>query len=286
MVRVATNGGAPRATETTDSALSLAEVADQLGLHYMTVYRYVRIGRLEATKVAGEWRVDPAAIDRMTNPGPAPTMGTRLTARRQLEQRLLAADEGGSWTIFQSALASGATPRELHEGLLIPSMQSIGQRWADGDISILDEHRATTVASRLVSRLGPSFRQSGRRRGIVILGVVVGDLHGMPTAIIADLLRGERFDVIDLGANTPPESFAEAVRTTDGAVLVGVSASCDADIRSVRETVATIRSTHADIPILVGGASIPTADLAEELGASGYARTPTEILDTVEALVS
>ncbi len=279
----------PPTGSTTARDFTLHEVADQLGAHYMTVYRYVRTGRLPAHKSGPQWHVRPedlaAFVSAGSEPASRPRRGDRSQARRRVEHRLLAADEGGAWQILQGALASGADPVELHTELLIPSLQSIGQRWADGEISILEEHRATAVATRLVARLGPLFKSPGRSRGIAAIGAVAGDGHALTSAIVADLLRVAGFEVIDLGANTPPESFAEVARDVDGVRLVGVSASSPGSHDNARLAIAAIRDVAPDVVILVGGNAIADAATATDMGADGYARSPQEILATVEALL-
>ena len=55
--------------------------------------------------------------------------------------------------------------KEVHLDLLAGSLRTIGERWASGELSVADEHRASTVASRIIGRLGPLFAQRGRKRG-------------------------------------------------------------------------------------------------------------------------
>ena len=128
---------------------------------------------------------------------------------------MLAGDEVGTWSLIEDALTTGTTPADIHITLLIPCLASIGSRWESGELTIADEHRATGVAQRLVGRLGPRFTQDrGRKRGTVVLGAVAGEMHALPNAMVADLIRGVGFEVTDLGANTPPESFVEMAQTT------------------------------------------------------------------------
>src|SRR4029077_16129609 len=83
---------------------------------------------------------------------------------------------------------------------------------AAGELTIADEHRATAIALRLVGRLGPRFARRGRKRGTVVVGAPAGEQHALPSAILADLLRGVGFEVLDMGANTPAASFAETAK--------------------------------------------------------------------------
>ena len=171
-----------------DDDLTLADAAAEAGLHYMTLYRYVRTGRLPATRHGREWRIARSDVDALTNPAEAPRARRSGTAalRRRLEDRMLAGDEAGAWRIVEDALAAGTEPATIHLRLLVPALADIGERWASGELRVADEHRASVVAGRLVGRLGPRLRTRGARRGSVVVGAVAGDTHALPTAIAAD----------------------------------------------------------------------------------------------------
>ncbi|MFW2380612.1 MAG: cobalamin-dependent protein [Acidimicrobiales bacterium] len=266
--------------------LTLAEVAERRGLHYMTVYRHVRTGRLPAIKENGEWKVRVADLDgkpqraNRGKPGNA-DIGQRLPA---LQDRLLAADEPGAWGIIENCLSAGAEPVQLHHQLIIPVLQQIGDSWSDGELGVVDEHTATAITYRLVSRLGPLMRAKGRPRGTIVLGAVAGDPHSLTVSIVADLLRAARFNVIDLGGNTPIESFVESIRGADQCRAVGISTSSRAD-DPVRDTVRAIKAAHGDLPVLLGGSGIKNAEHAKLLGSDGYARTSTDIVPLFETSI-
>jgi excisionase family DNA binding protein len=263
--------------------VSLRTAAAELSLHYMTVYRYVRTGRLPAAKVEGEWRVRRADLEALTS-APAPAEpGTRSRFRSRLQDRLLAADELGAWSVIEAALASGADPEEVYLRLLIPAMRDIGDRWEAGDLAVLDEHQATAVATRLVGRMGPRFRRPGRRRGTIVIGAISGDTHALAPAMLADLLRGRGFEVVDLGGDTPAESFIEVCRSADSLLAVVLSCSSDRRAETIGETILRLREAECTAPILVGGAAVGP-DRGELAGADFVGATAEEALDRIEAL--
>jgi len=255
------------------SLISLQAAADLLGVHYMTAYRYVRTGRLPATRDGAEWRVDPADVDRLRAARRAPATarrGSRGNAMERLQQRMLAGDVPGAWAVVESALVSGATPSEIHLELLAPALRSIGTRWESGDITVAEEHRASVTAQRIIGQLGPRFARRGRTRGSVVIGAPAGEMHALPSAILADLLRDARYTVVDLGANTPKESFVEAAAAADRlvAVCIGVTGSGFDDV--VADTIRALRAAGVAVPMLVGGAAIRDAEHAERLGADAW----------------
>lgn len=253
-----------------DDDLTLAEAAAAAGLHYMTLYRYVRTGRLAATREGREWRVARRDLDALTSPAlvrPRRGGGSELVGRR-LQGRMLAGDEAGAWRIVEEALASGTTPADVHLRLLVPALADIGAAWARGELRVADEHRASVVAGRLVGRLGPHLRTRGARRGTVVVGAVTGDTHALPTAIAADLLRGARYEVVDLGADVPVESFVQAATEATRLRAVVVSVGALPDPAPLAAICAAVRAA-VDAPVLVGG---PASDrgVAQRAGADAH----------------
>jgi excisionase family DNA binding protein len=252
--------------------ITLGEAAERLGVHYMTAYRYVRTGRLPATRDGVQWMVDPRDVAEMAAPTrPRRARGGARAARpTALAARMVAGDEAGAWSVVEAALASGTDPADVHLDILVPALETIGDSWESGTLSVADEHRATTVAQRLIGRLGPRFARRGRKRGAVVLGAPPGELHSLPTAIVGDLLRGAGFEVLDIGANAPAESFAETARAANRLVAVGIAATTPGRETALRSVVRALRQAGISAPVLVGGAAITGEDHATRLGADGW----------------
>ena len=264
------------------TTLGLREAAEQLGVHYMTAYRYVRSGRLPAHKRGAEWQVELVDLEQLVAAPARSPRGSdsapRAVHRDRLERRLIVGDEQGAWGVVEAALASGAAPAEVLTAVLSPALRSIGQRWADGELSIADEHRASAVAQRLIARMGPHFTRPGRRRGIVVLGSVSGDRHSLPTAILSDLLRGAGLEVIDLGADCPAESFIDAATGAGATSAIGVCVTAPEALPQVPAVVEGIRDAGLGCPIVVGGGAVPDRALAESLGADLWAGHVDEVI--------
>lgn len=255
---------------------TLTDVAERLGVHYMTAYRYVRTGRLAARQRGSQWLVEEDELRRFEKLGKpntgrsrASTAETRQSSAERLTARLIAGDEAGSWAITEEVLASGATPRAVYLELFGPALRAIGERWADGHITVADEHRASVVMYRLVGRLGPLFRPRGPRVGTVIIGAPAGEHHGLPVTLGADLLRLEGFDVIDLGADVPADAFAACALATDDLLAVSICVTLDRHRGSARKLVQSLRSSGLVSPIMVGGAGLNERN-AQDLGADRW----------------
>lgn len=254
-----------------DDRISLQETADRLGVHYMTAYRYVRTGRLPATRDGVLWMVDPADVERLrAEPPRRRRRSTRADAPVEVAARMVAGDEAGAWRVLEAALTGGAEPAEVHLDIIVPALRVVGDGWADGTYTVADEHRASAVALRIIGRLGPRFARRGRKRGTVVVGAVEGDEHGLPSAILGDLLRGVGFEVFDQGANTPAESFLHAARSANRLVAVAISVTTGDQVERARPTVDLLHEAAIGVPILLGGAAISDEAHARDLGADGW----------------
>jgi excisionase family DNA binding protein len=266
--------------------MTLQEAADQLGTHYMTVYRYVRLGRLPARKVGGTWEVEKADVEALRS-GSEPKVRPRHSAdwSARLEARLIEGDEAGAWGVIEAALASGTTPAEVYTGLIGPALASLGTKWHEGSISVAQEHLASAVAIRLIGRMGPRFARKGRTKGVVVVSTPPGERHAIPSLIVSDLLRGAGFQVIDLGADVPEDSLAQIITDLDGLVAVCISSTrLNAD-RVVRRSIKAVRGAAPDVKVFIGGASITDATHAAGLGADGWAQDgPGAVELVLEAL--
>jgi excisionase family DNA binding protein len=272
--------------------MTLHAAAEQLGVHYMTAYRYVRLGLLPATKLGSTWRV--AATDLasfrtgLSAARAAPSEGSTRTApwAARFESRLLAGDGVGAWGVVEAALTAGMLPVEVYLDVIAPSLRQVGDRWAAGEIDVATEHRASGIAMRVVGRLGPRLARRGRTRGAVVVGTPAGEQHSLPVAILADLLRSGGWEVSDLGCDVPPDAFARVSVQAERLVAVGVSVTNPGCLDAAAETVATLRASLGTTPILVGGYAVGSSEEAVGLGADGWApdgRTALLMMDAVAA---
>lgn len=275
-----------------EPSLTLQEAADALGVHYMTAYRYVRLGLLEATKEGSAWQVPRVEVDRLlaerAGDGERRPAGRSLEPApwaSRLEARLRAGDERGSWGVVEAALSSGAEPADVYLHLLIPSLRGIGEAWATGEIDVGIEHRASVIVMRLIGRLGPRFSRRGQSRGSIVLGAPPGDTHGLPTALLADLVRGAGFTVADLGADVPADAFVRAARESERllAVAVGVTTSRNDD--AVRSVTSALHQEVPGVLVLVGGGAVEGSEHATSLGADGWAPDALSALSLLEDVI-
>jgi MerR family transcriptional regulator, light-induced transcriptional regulator len=270
----------------TQRRVTLHEAAERLGVHYMTAYRYVRTGRLPAERDGAHWLVDPIELERLAvQPSPRPRGHARAAAPARLAARLVAGDEAGAWSIVESTLASGADADDVLVEVVAAAMRDIGDGWAAGSLDVSDEHRASVVVQRIVARMGPRFTPRGPKRGMIVLGAPEDEEHPLPCAILADLLRAARFDVHDLGANTPTASFPVAADHAERLVGVMIGVTTAGREGAAAAAFAALRRGGVTVPLFVGGAAITDTDHARRLGADHWTGRDGRTAVTVVARV-
>ncbi|HET6964743.1 MAG TPA: cobalamin-dependent protein [Acidimicrobiales bacterium] len=256
-------------------ALTIEEAAARLGVHYMTVYRYVRTGRLPAEYRDGRWHIRPDDLDassqgRAGRRSPGHASPSLAIASERMLDRLVAGDASGAWQIVEQSLLAG-TPRDVYLQVLGPCLRTIGDRWESGALTVADEHRATAVAIGLVGRLSPMFGRRGRHRpGCVLLAGAEGDHHAIPLMMVADLLRAEGFNVIQLGADVPLATLLTMAGAAD-LTAVGLSASTDRAVGHVKRAIRELRRRIPPVAVMLGGPAVTSDEQAREAGADGWA---------------
>ena len=217
--------------------LSLNEVAERLGLHYMTVYKYVRSGKLPAQKNAGSWEVSVADLDTLSLVEPAPPgRGHRSLGKKSdlFLQALLGGDPAGSWSIIQGAFDMGAGVEEVICEVVVPALRSVGDEWAHGRLEVYEEHRASSIVLSVLGRMQGLPQRRGRKRGSVLIAC-----------------RG--YNPVNLGADTPIDTMIQAALSTDELVAIVLSTVSSTSQQVLMDTVNTLNASLPETPVMVGG---------------------------------
>jgi excisionase family DNA binding protein len=265
---------------------TLHEAAERLGVHYMTIYRYVRLGLIPAAKAGGSWRVSAADLEAFIRPRAGrPERGETPWAER-LGSRMLAGDATGSWAVIEAAMASGASPEQVYSGIISPAMTVIGERWARGEIGIEDEHLASAVAGRLIGKLGPRFARRGRSKGVVVATTPPGERHGFGVAMISDIIRGRGFEVLELGPDVPIPSLVTALGKVENLRAVCISVVSTEYLESCREVVTAVKADLPGVVVIVGGRAFTSPEQADHVGADGFSMDAVGAADILVELIS
>lgn len=137
--------------------------------------------------------------------------------------------------------------RQIITNLFVPAALAIGDGWADGSVSVPEEHRASEILTRLLGELNP--RVSGRRRGTVVVATAQDEHHTLPTTMAAVALREDRWTVEHLGSGVPARGLVRFVEET-GADLVVLSVTMSELIEPTESLGRVIE--RLGVPALVG----------------------------------
>ena len=271
---------------TSDPALTINEAAQRLGVHYMTVYRYIRLGMLPARKEGSGWRIDPADLKRLDTSPSVPARKRSAPWNTRLQARMLAGDEAGSWGVAEAAIRAGMEPRDFYCDVLTPVLHAIGELWHNGDIGVEDEHLASNVASAMIGRLGPRFASRGRTKGTVVIAMPAGERHDLGLAMLGDILRSDGYRVLNLGADTPASALVAAVRDLADVSAIALSVVNSESLTTAANSIVAVRDSIGAVPVLAGGAAVPDEQSAHRLGADGWAGDAREVGPVISAIVS
>lgn len=194
-------------------------------------------------------------------------------------------DQDGADELTRQALDEGVSPGEILENALVPAMEKVGEKFTRKEIYVPQMLMAAKAMNSALIHLKPFF-QSGetKRKGKFIVGTVSGDLHDIGKNLVAMMIEGGGWEVIDLGVDVGTEKFLKALDENPGAV-VGLSALLTTTMENMKKIVAAIKEKHSDSKILVGGAPV-TMDYCQKIGADFYSPDPQGAVNYLKQLVS
>ena len=190
-----------------------------------------------------------------------------------LAAAVLAGDEAGVDDGCRRLLSAGRPAQVILDDGLIHAMDVVGARFAAGEAFIPEMLLAARAMQVGVDALGEAFMNEGRvsrSADTIVLGTVKGDLHDIGKNLVAIMLRGVGFDVVDLGTDVPVEEFVRALRE-HRASLLGLSALLTTTMPQMELVIdALVSSGERDgVRVMVGGAPV-TARFARDIGADGH----------------
>lgn len=189
--------------------------------------------------------------------------------------------------IILDAAKNGTPVDDLYLQVLQPAMTEIGRMWHLNEVTVADEHFATTTTEAVMARLrafGAAPKSLDRR---VVATSISGELHSIGVRMVADFFEMAGWQTMLLGANMPARDIVECLVHKD-VHLLAVSATSTLHLRNLGDLIQLIRSSPevAGLPIIVGGEPFRRIPgLAEELGASGTATSAKDAVALGKSLL-
>ncbi len=190
---------------------------------------------------------------------------------QELHEAILNGDAKAAAALTQAALAQDVPAFELIQKAMVPAMAEVGRRFECQDYFVPELLLSARAMKAALALLRPLLAAAGTQpAGKVVIGTVKGDLHDIGKNLVAALLEGGGFEVIDLGVDVAPEQFVATVRDTN-ANIICLSALLTVTMLSMKTTIEALRAAglRDRVKVLIGGAPV-TRQFAEEIGADGY----------------
>jgi 5-methyltetrahydrofolate--homocysteine methyltransferase len=206
---------------------------------------------------------------------------------QELYDAILNGDAKKARAATEAAIDVGVLPMALIQESMVPAMDEVGRLFECEEYfvpELLLAGRAMKVALEL---LKPLLAASGQKMAVrVVIGTVKGDLHDIGKNIVASMLEGSGFEVIDLGTDVSPENFVTAVVERKPHVVC-MSALLTVTMPAMKLTIDALQTAglRTQVKVLIGGAPV-THQYAKEIGADGFSENANGAVGLVKNLLA
>ena len=187
----------------------------------------------------------------------------------------------------REALGRGQTPQEILDGGLVAGMDIVGVDFRDGILFVPEVLMAANAMKAGMEIIRPLLTETGAEQiGKMVVGTVKGDIHDIGKNLVAMMMEGAGFEVINLGINCDADKFMAAIREHEPDIL-GMSALLTTTMPYMKVVVDTLgeEGMRDDIYIMVGGAPV-TENFAREVGADAYGRDAAVSVDLAKSYMA
>lgn len=204
---------------------------------------------------------------------------------KDIQEALLKGKKEEVEKLVDQALSSKIpTAQILNEGL-IAGMERLGILFKNNEVFIPEVLVAARAMNAGLAKLEPFLVRDGiQPKGSVVIGTVKGDLHDIGKNLVAMMLRGAGYKIIDLGIDVSAEKFVSAARESK-VDIVALSALLTTTMIQMKNIVETLRSGGLKTPVIIGGAPV-TREYADEIKAEGYAADAASAVEEVGKLIT
>ncbi len=204
---------------------------------------------------------------------------------KALAEAVIKGDQATAVSVTKAALSEGMAPKSILDEGLIAGMDVIGDRFKKNEVYIPEVLIAARAMKMAMEVLEPELVKAGVQPiGKLVIGTVQGDLHDIGKNLVAMMLKGAGFEVVDLGVDVSPAKFVEEAKSRN-AQLVGMSALLTTTMPGMEKTIKALQEAGVKAKVMVGGAPV-TQSFAEKIGAQGYAPDAASAVDTAKSLVA
>jgi len=205
----------------------------------------------------------------------------------KMHDALLVGDAKTVVAITEAAIAEGIDPQEVLNKHMIPALNEAGAKFEANELFVPELLLIARAMKGALAIIRPLLTKSGAEpMGRVVIGTVKGDLHDIGKNLVASMLEGGGFDVIDLGVDVAPEKFIAAIKDKN-ANLIALSALLTTTMPFIKNVIEGLKDAGVrdQVKVIVGGAPV-TQDFADEIGADGYSDNANGAVTVARKLVA
>ena len=226
--------------------------------------------------------INPAEPDKPSEPDKA----ISITPEEQLFQAILNGKSEEAAAATKEAIAQGIAPADLINGQMIRAMGEVGQRFQDGKAFVPQLLMAGRAMKAALELLKPMLSGSASTAiGKVVIGTVKGDLHDIGKNLVASMLEGCGFEVVNIGIDVSADTFIQAVKDNQPDILC-MSALLTTTMGYMKEVIDALEAAgiRNQVKVMVGGAPV-TQGFADEIGADGYSDNANSAVTVAKQLL-
>lgn len=186
----------------------------------------------------------------------------------------------------QAALDEGLDPEMILTEGMVAAMAEVGRLFEEGEYFVPEMLIAARAMQAGLSLLKPYLAEANvQSAGTIAIGTVKGDLHDIGKNLVAMMLEGAAFEIIDLGTDVSAETFVEAVKDNDIQILA-LSALLTTSMANMKVTINALEEAglRSKVKVMIGGAPINTT-YAREIGADGYSADASQAVALAKQLI-
>jgi 5-methyltetrahydrofolate--homocysteine methyltransferase len=203
-----------------------------------------------------------------------------------LKEKVIAGNQAETKVLLQKLLDAGEPAKRIIDESLIPAMDIVGDRFQKNEFFIPELLVAARAMEGCLKILQPLLVAGDiKPTGIFMIGTVKGDLHDIGKNIVAAMMKGAGFEIVDLGIDVSPDKFVQAIQDKKPDV-VGLSALLTTTMKTMKDTIEEMKKKgiRDNVKVIVGGAPLTQA-YADEIGADAYGRDAADAVKKSKELI-
>ncbi len=191
----------------------------------------------------------------------------------------------GADELTKKAIDGGANPDDILKKGLVIGMEKIGVKFRENKVFVPQVLMSAKAMSTAMEHLKPFFISGDvKRKGVFVIGTVAGDLHDIGKNLVAMMVEGSGFEVVDLGTDVNSQKFVDAVKLHPGC-FVGLSALLTTTMVNMEKIVSEIKNEIPGTKVLIGGAPV-SEDFRQKISADFYSPDPQGAVEFLNAAVA